>query len=255
MTHDIPSGEAASASRPAPHPAIDEKLVTEHMRLVYHLAHQVQRGYAADADVEELASAGKLGLMEAARNFDPTRGIAFSTFASPRIRGAMMDELRRHDPLPRAVRSRARAAANAREELVRELDREPTSRETAERLGVDLDTYSRWRADAEGAVRLSLDAPLREGDRPSRSPADTLWDDTALAADERINRREEVALLRDAILRLKEQERTVLALYYYEEKKLHEIAVVLDVTESRVSQIRTKALARLRAELAVLRAA
>lgn len=259
MTYSLsmnPVSPAPAAAPSAPAPAgLPEGTLAEHLGLVHHVARQLKRGLAADADLEELVSAGTLGLLEAARGFDPSRGLAFSTFAAPRIRGAILDELRRHDPLPRSVRRRSRDTAAAREAFMREEGRVPADRELAERMGVDLETFSRWRADAEGGVRISIDRPVREGDERSPAPMDVLHDDRVPTVEERLNRQEEAELLREAILGLKEQERVVLSLYYFEEMKLHEIATVLEVTESRVSQIRTKALARLRVELAVLRAA
>ncbi|HEX6038392.1 FliA/WhiG family RNA polymerase sigma factor [Longimicrobium sp.] len=255
MTYSLSASAPAAPARPAPAAGLSESALAEHLGLVHHVARQLKRGLAADADLEELVSAGTLGLMEAARGFDPSRGLAFSTFAAPRIRGAILDELRRHDPLPRSVRRRSRDTSSAREALTRELGRAPSDRELAAHMGVDLETFSRWRADAEGGVRISIDRPVRDGDERSPAPMDVLHDEDAPTVEDRINRQEEAALLRDAILGLKDQERVVLSLYYFEEMKLHEIATVLEVTESRVSQIRTKALARLRVELAVLRAA
>lgn len=255
MTYSLTSASPAPARPALTAVGLSESALAEHLGLVHHVARQLKRGLAADADLEELVSAGTLGLMEAARGFDPSRGLAFSTFAAPRIRGAILDELRRHDPLPRSVRRRSRDTASAREALTRELGRAPSDRELAAHMGVDLETFSRWRADAEGGVRISIDRPVRDGDERSPAPMDVLHDERAPTVEDRINRQEEAALLRDAILGLKDQERVVLSLYYFEEMKLHEIATVLEVTESRVSQIRTKALARLRVELAMLRAA
>lgn len=235
--------------------AAREAHLTEHLGLVHHVARQLKRGLAADADLDELVSAGTIGLIHAADAFDPSRGLAFSTFAAPRIRGAILDELRRHDHLPRSVRRRARDLAGAREELSRELGRDPSDRELAGRMGVELEVLLRWRDDTEGGVQVSIDRPMRDADDRSPAPADILADESSESVEDRITRAEEAEILREAILGLREQERVVLSLYYFEELKMHEIATVLEVTESRVSQIRTKALSRLRQELASLRAA
>ncbi|MBV9772959.1 MAG: FliA/WhiG family RNA polymerase sigma factor [Gemmatimonadetes bacterium] len=235
--------------------AAREAYLTEHLGLVHHVARQLKRGLAADADLEELVSAGTIGLIHAADSFDPSRGLAFSTYAAPRIRGAILDELRRHDHLPRSVRRKARDLNAVREGLTRELGRSPEDRELAGRMGVDLETLWKWRDDTEGGIQVSIDRPLRDADERSPAPADVLPDESSESVEDRINRAEEAEILRDAILRLKEQERVVLSLYYFEELKMHEIATVLEVTESRVSQIRSKALARLRQELSTLRAA
>ena len=240
--------EAAAA------PAYDrDKFLTQHLGLVHHVARQLKPALAADADFDELVSAGTIGLIQAVDSFDASRGLAFSTFAAPRIRGAILDELRRHDPLSRGTRRRTRDLAQAQQALTRNLGRTPTTGELAEFMNVDRDTLWKWQAEVEGAVEVSIDRPLRDGDDRSASPLDMLADESSQSIEDRITLTEETAHLKNALLRLKEQERTVLSLYYFEELKLHEIATVLEVTESRVSQIRSKALARLRAEMAVLR--
>lgn len=232
-----------------------EAYLAGHLGLVHHVARRLKRGLADEADFAEMVSAGTMGLIHATESFDPSRGHAFSTYAAPRIRGAILDELRRQDTATRGVRRKTRDLGAARDVLTRELGRRPTEREVAAHLGIDLQTLWRWSADAESAVSVRLDAPQRDGDERTPPPAYTLADESARPADEWIAQAEEAALLRDAVLRLKEQERVVLSLYYFEELKLREIAEVLEVTESRVSQIRTRALARLREDLAYLRAA
>ncbi|HEY0970389.1 MAG TPA: FliA/WhiG family RNA polymerase sigma factor [Gemmatimonadales bacterium] len=228
-----------------------ERLLTEHLGLVHFVARQVARGISVEADFDELVSAGTIGLMSALENFDAGRGLAFSTFAAPRIRGAILDELRRQDHVPRSVRRKSRDIAGARETLTRVLGRQPEAREVAEHLGVDMDTLWRWQNEVEGAVHVPLDRPTGDGTAPT--PLEMLSGDDEAGVEDAITREQEVDVLRDAIMRLKEQERTVLALYYFEELKLHEIAKVLDLTESRVSQIRSKAISRLRETMAPLR--
>jgi RNA polymerase sigma factor for flagellar operon FliA len=230
-----------------------DALLRENLSLVHHVARQLARGLAADADVDELVSAGTMGLMSALESFDLARGLAFSTFAVPRIRGAILDELRRQDHVPRSVRRKTRSIAAAREALTRTLGRSPDLRELAIALGVDAETLWRWQADVEGAVHVPLDRSAADYDGATATPADVLGNGEELT-DERLTREEEVALLREALLGLKDQERTVLSLYYFEELKAREIAEVLGVSESRISQIRSKALAQLRAVLAPLQA-
>lgn len=232
-----------------------ERLLNEHLGLVHHVARQLSRSLSVEADFDELVSSGTIGLMNALDAFDPARGLAFSTFAAPRIRGAILDELRRQDHVPRSVRRKSRDLASAREELMRSLGREPEDREVAEHLGLDLDTYWRWRSDTEGVIKVSLDRPAREGERRTASPAELLPAQEASSIEDILNLEQEVGVLREAILTLKEQERVVLSLYYYEELKLHEIASILNLTESRVSQIRSKAIAKLRQQMAPLREA
>ncbi len=225
-----------------------DALLRDNLSLVHHVAHKLARRLADDADVDELVSAGTLGLMSAAESFDPGRGLAFSTFAVPRIRGAMLDELRRQDHVPRSVRRKSRNLAQARQALMHTLGRDPSSDEMADALDVDRDTLFRWTADVETAVQLPLDGHSRAAhdERPTR--AELLGSDVELP-DERLAREEQVAALRDAMLALDDQERTVLALYYFESLPSREIGELLGVSESRVSQVRARALSRLRATL------
>jgi RNA polymerase sigma factor FliA len=232
-----------------------EQLINEHLGLVHHVARQLSRSLSVDADFDELVSSGTIGLMNALSSFDPSRGLAFSTFAAPRIRGAILDELRRQDHVPRSVRRKSRDLAGAREALMRTLNREPEDRELADHLGIDMATYWRWQSETESVVKVSLDRPTTEGDRRSSSPVDLLPMDGEHGIDDLLNFEQEVDVLREAILELKDQERLVLSLYYYEELKLHEIATMMELTESRVSQIRSKAISKLRTMMAPLREA
>lgn len=231
-----------------------DALLIENLNLVHHVARQLSRSLAVEADFDELVSAGTIGLMTAVRSFDARRGLAFSTFAVPRIRGSILDELRRQDHVPRSVRRKARDISRARELLMRQLGRMPEDSELALQLGTDVHTLWRWQSEVEGAVHLSLTATAGEDGSTAPTRVELLSNEEE-AADERLSREDEVALLREAILRLNDQERTVLSLYYFEELKSADIADVLGISESRVSQIRSKALGRLRAELAPMRAA
>ena len=226
-------------------------LLTENLSLVHHVARQLERKLSNELDHDELVSAGTLGLMAAMNSFDPDRGLAFSTFAVPRIRGAILDELRRQDHVPRSVRRKTRDIGAARSALAAKLCRQPEDHEVAAALNVDVKTLWKWESDVEGAIRVPIDRPANDRGEQHSSPMDLLGSDPDQAVDEQLGREQEVSMLREAILRLKEQERTVLALYYFEELKLHEIAEILGLTESRVSQIRSKALARLRETLGV----
>lgn len=134
-----------------------DTLLRENLSLVHHVARKLARRLADDADMDELVSAGTLGLMNAAESFDPGRGLAFSTYAVPRIRGAILDELRRQDHVPRSVRRKTRSIAQAHESLMHLLGRHPSSREVASELGVSCETLYRWTSDVETAVHLPLD--------------------------------------------------------------------------------------------------
>jgi RNA polymerase sigma factor for flagellar operon FliA len=229
-------------------------LITEHLGLVHHVARQMSRTLAVKADFDELVSAGTMGLMAALEAFDHSRGLAFSTFAAPRIRGSILDDLRRQDHVPRSVRRKTREIHAARETLMRVLGRAPDDDEVAEHLGIDRATLWKWRNDIESAHQVPLERNPGEREGAAPAPADVLaHEDQKGGVEERLTHEQEVAILKEAILGLKEQERVVLSLYYFEELKLHEIATVLKLTESRVSQIRSKALGRLRGQLAPMR--
>jgi RNA polymerase sigma factor FliA len=221
--------------------------------LVHHVARQLSRSLSIEADFDELVSSGTVGLMNAIPAFDPSRGLAFSTYAAPRIRGAILDELRRQDHVPRSVRRKSRDLTAARKALTTRLGREPEDHELAAHLAIDMKTFWRWQSDAESIVRVSLDRPKQEADRRQPSPVESLADSDEWNIEDIINHEEEVEHLKAAIMELKEQERLVLSLYYFEELKLHQIAAVLELTESRVSQIRSKAISKLRGMLSGLR--
>ncbi|HEY5062426.1 MAG TPA: FliA/WhiG family RNA polymerase sigma factor [Gemmatimonadaceae bacterium] len=229
-----------------------DALLAENLCLVHHVARQLERRLSNELDHDELVSAGTLGLMSAMAGFDPDRGLAFSTFAVPRIRGAILDELRRQDHVPRSVRRKTRDIASARAALAAKLGRVADPNEVAEALGVDVATLWKWESDVQGAIQVPIDRPANDNAGMNHSsPLDLLYTDPEHGADEQLGREEEAAMLRDAIMKLKEQERTVSVLYYFEELKLHEIAEILGLTESRVSQIRSKALARLRETIGI----
>jgi len=235
-------------------PAEREALLTQHLGLVHHVARQLARGLSTAAELDELVSAGSVGLIQAADSFDRSRGLSFSTYAVPRIRGAILDELRKLDHVPRNVRRRTRDLTRAREALAGSLRRAPTAHELSRHLQVPTDMLRNWELDAEGATLWSLDQPMR-AQQSGGTLADSMADDRTVSLDDLLTHEHEVGLLKAAIARLKEQERTVLALNFFEELKLQEIATVLGLSVCRISQIRTAALAKLRVSLRALRAA
>lgn len=237
-------------------PADRDALLAQHVGLVHHVARQLAKGLSTAADLDELVGAGTMGLVQAVDSFDRSRGLSFSTFAVPRIRGAMLDELRRQDHVPRNVRRRTREVGRARQVLSTVLRRAPSEEEVSRCLGVPATMLRRWELDAEGAALTSLDQRVRcDTSGGATTLADTMTDDRVGSPDDRLTHEQEVARLRSAIAALKQQERTVLALNYFEELKLQEIARVLGLSVCRISQIRTAALSKLRVSLRELRAA
>ncbi len=231
-----------------------QALLVSHVGLVHHVARQLSRRLSTEAQLDELVSAGSLGLIQAVDSFDTNRGLAFSTYAVPRIRGAILDELRRLDHVSRGVRRRARGVSQARSALGTTLGREPSEAELAHSMRVPVAVLRQWELELQSATLASLDQPVRS-DHPGATLGDAITDDRAESVEETLTQQQELALVREAIAGLKEQERTVLALSFFEELKLQEIAQVLRLSVCRISQIRTAALGRLRTRLSGLRAA
>ncbi len=230
-----------------------EQLLAKHLPLVHHIARKVLAALPGQAGLGDLVSAGTLGLINAIDSFDEARGLAFSTYAAPRIRGAILDDLRRWDPAPRSVRRKLRQINRARDALTGALEREPDAHETAVALGIDVETLYRWQTSAANAIQVPLDAPIDSSRQRSASPAELLTGAAGEEIEGDVAHEEEVEAMMEALQRLGERDRLVLTLYYFEELKLAEIAQVLNLTESRISQIRGKALRALRGELAGLR--
>ena len=231
--------------------AARDAVLRQHLGLVYHVAKQLTRARANNVELDDLVSAGTLGLIDAFEHFDTSRGLAFSTFAAPRIRGAILDELRRLDRVPRSVRRKTRQIESTSNALASSLGREPGHAELAEGLGIDIETLWRWQTEREATQVVSMDGSQNSGE--DRFNGEWIAG-TGGDIDDAITAGQEAAHLREALLDLPEQERTVLSLYYFEELKLNDIARILSVSESRVSQIRSKATQRLRRHLAALRA-
>jgi RNA polymerase sigma factor for flagellar operon FliA len=224
------------------------QLLDRFLGLVYHAAREMVKHAPRELEIHDLVSAGTVGLVQALEGFEPARGLAFSTYAVPRIRGAILDELRSQDRMPRTVRHRKRGIAEARSRLQQKHGRAPTDRELATLLGIDVATLWRWEQDIEGRTVVPLDEPAGPHGSELRL-SETLADPTAVEPGESLDHDQALGLLRTAFDALPQRERLVLTLYYNEELTLRQIGEVLHITESRVSQIRTRALARLRGEI------
>ena len=230
-----------------------DELLSANLRLVYHVAWQIMRGCPPGVEFEELLSAGTIGLIDAVEKFDPSRGLAFSTLAAPRIRGAILDDLRKRDTVPRSVRRKQREVSKARETLMQKLNRDPSPAETAEELGIDLDKYWKWEQGTEAVHQVSLDQAPESDTEGSWTLECQISQDDEEDLDAQINFSEEVQVLQEELMELDSRDRLVLSLYYFEGLKLREIASALDLTESRISQIRSKALHQLRGRMNRLR--
>jgi RNA polymerase sigma factor for flagellar operon FliA len=222
------------------------QLLDRYLGLVHHCARDMAGRVGHAVEFDDLLGAGTLGLVQALEGFDLSRGLAFSTYAMRRIRGAILDELRSRDWRPRSVRTKGRQMAAVVSALEVRFGRPPVPDEVARAMGIDLDTYFRIKEDVEGGVIVSLAGTVARGGDDALRLEETLADPSGTEAFEEVGRTETFARLKTAIRQLPPRERTVLSLYYYEELNLKQIAEVLHVTESRVSQIRTQALRRLR---------
>ena len=216
-----------------------EILIRDNMALVGHMVREMLFRVPAHVHRDDLASAGYAALVTAARGFDPARGIPFGRFAAMRVRGALLDELRGMDWASRSVRSRARRADVARQELTAELGRTPTPNELAELLGVGVSELATVEDDVQRAAVLSLQGF-------TGGAAEDMVTDTALNPEEMLLHRERIGYLHDAVAVLPERLRFVVEASFLQERPLSDLAAELGVTESRVSQLRTEALALLR---------
>jgi RNA polymerase sigma factor FliA len=222
------------------------QLLDLYLGLVHYGARELVRTCPAGVEVDELVSAGTLGLVQALDGFDPARGLAFSTYAMPRIRGAMLDELRSRDWMPRTVRTRGRQIKQARATLQQKLGRAPGEAEMAGALGVDLETYRRWASESQARILLEMDRPVEVESGGGVRLAETIPDEAGEQPGESLARAESRDALRAAIESLSAKDRLVLSLYYYEGLTLKQIGEVMHVTESRISQIHSRVLERLR---------
>jgi RNA polymerase sigma factor for flagellar operon FliA len=221
-------------------------LVIRHAELVKRIAYHMAGRLPPSVEVSDLIQAGMLGLLEAASNYTADRGASFETYAGIRIRGAMLDALRKLDWAPRSVHRKSRAAAAAVREIEAEFGREARDAEVAERMGVSLDEYHRVLQDSASCRLASLDD---SGNADDDSPITRTADETADPFRDTANEdfRKALAI---AITELPEREKLVMSLYYDDELNLKEIGAVLKVTESRVCQLHGQALVRLKARLA-----
>ena len=221
-----------------------DAMVMRHAELVKRIAYHLAGRLPASVEVSDLIQAGMLGLLEAASNYTADRGASFETYAGIRIRGAMLDALRKLDWAPRSVHRKARAAAQAVRELEAEFGREARDGEIAARMGVSLDEYHKITHDAASCRIASLDDSSGDEDSLLGRVEDTTADPFLDASEDGFRES-----LSQAIKELPERERLVMSLYYDDELNLKEIGAVLKVTESRVCQLHGQALVRLKARL------
>ena len=225
-----------------------QELVEHYARLVRYVAGRMAIGLPHYVDHKDLVSAGLLGLIQAIDNYDFKRGNKFETYAIPRIRGAILDELRTQDWFPRSLRRKARQLEDAYTRLEARFGRTATDEELAKELGVTRHDLAVMMDEVAVATIVSLDADGSDDD-DSSSLGDYLPDTRTPDAETCVSEEEMRALIASSLGELADKEQLVLVLYYYEELTLKEIGEILDVTESRVCQIHTKAILRLRGKI------
>jgi RNA polymerase sigma factor for flagellar operon FliA len=227
-------------------PELREQLLVQYLPLVRRLASRLLGSLPRSVRLDDLVSAGVMGLLTSLDNFDPSLGIKFETFAMNRIRGAMVDSLRELDWVPRSIRQKARRLERTIDQLAQRLGRIPDDLEVAEALQLSAEEYGDMLNEVNIAVLLSLDDSFRSHNGDPATLAELAPDKGRPSSQEQIEETEIRDLLVKRLKCLPEQEKLVIALYYYEELTFKEIGSILGLTESRVSQIHSKAILSLR---------
>lgn len=222
------------------------RLIEQHLPLVKHIVFQVAIHFPRHVDRDDLARAGALGLVEAARRYDESRGVPFDRFAAQRIRGAILDAVRAADWAPRSVRTLARKLEMVEQRLASQLGRLPSSVEMAEALGLTRDELARLQDKLFRSVVLALEHEVNDDTEDDLTLVDVLVDRSSVEPLEELETRELHAYLRDAVDLLPERHRFVVVGYFLENKTSQDLARFLGVTESRISQLRSEALQMLK---------
>jgi RNA polymerase sigma factor for flagellar operon FliA len=231
-------------------PSLKEQIVLAHTRLIQYIVSRIAVRLPAHVDLEDLHNTGVIGLMDAVEKYDPTKDCKFKTYAEFRIRGAILDQLRSLDWVPRSVRQKGRLLEQAYVEAEQKLGRPATDEEIAVMLGMDLDGFHDLVNQTRGVSMVALDdlrGASHESDQPL--PSGNVEDVNAEDPFDTLRSRELTSSLAGGISNLPEKERLVITLYYYEDLNLKEIGSILGITESRVCQIHSKAVTRLRSRL------
>ncbi|MFW5798790.1 MAG: FliA/WhiG family RNA polymerase sigma factor [Planctomycetota bacterium] len=225
---------------------VRNRLMEHYLPMVKYLAERIHSKLPSEVQVEDLYSAGVFGLMDAINNFDLSRGVKFETYCSARIRGAILDELRAMDWVPRLVRSRAHMVEDAYRKLQAKLNRFPSDAELAEFMGLSMKEYYELIRSASAVSMVSLNRDWDDDSKKNLREIDVVEDKAVEDPSCDMHRSD----LKDLITRgLSEKERLILILYYYEEMTMKEIGAALDLSESRVSQMHSSILLRLQEQL------
>lgn len=225
-----------------------EELIRSYLPLVKRVVHRLAGRLPAEVDLKEMLNSGIIGLVDALEKYDPSHETNFSTYAQFRIRGAILDSFRAQDWAPRSLRHKAHKLESAFMRKEQELGRPAEDGEVAAEMGVDLETFQKMLGEVSGVIMLSFEE-LGFGHGEERFMADEWLPNTAQDPLNDVLDGERVEIIARALDRLPEKERLVITLYFYEELNLKEIGEIIGVTESRASQIRSRALIRLKSYL------
>jgi RNA polymerase sigma factor for flagellar operon FliA len=235
-------------------PKIREDFIKQYAPLVKYVAGKVAVGMPSNVEFDDLVGFGVFGLLDAIEKFEPEKNVKFKTYAVTRIRGAIFDELRSIDWVPRSVRQKTREVEEAIGALEAQLGRTATDQEIASSMGMDEEEYLKILIKISGTSILSLSDVWFTGDENDKvSIGDSIESPASLNPDVIVEKDEIRRVIIEAISELPDKEKKILVLYYYEDLTLKEIGQVLEVTESRVSQLHTKAILRLRSKLTNIR--
>jgi RNA polymerase sigma factor for flagellar operon FliA len=228
---------------------IREQLIVDHIPLVRYLVSRMSLKLPQHLDLQDLTSSAMIGLINAADRFDPTRGVLFKTFAEQHIRGTILDELRSYDVLSRSMRDKYKRLERELRVLENQLGRHPTSEEVASSLKISLEEYFELLDDVHALTFISLDDNWEGDDGSPLCLADVLCEAEAKSPQQQVMMMQLAEALGQAIDSLPEKERLAVTLYYNEDFNLKEIGEALGLTESRISQIISQAMVRLRSRL------
>jgi RNA polymerase sigma factor FliA len=257
-TATLPCLESApsawSAYPTGPSSSVEEKDLIEHyLPIVRSVVNRIKLNVPAHVDADDLHSVGVTGLIAAVRKFDPEQGNTFASYAAMRIRGAILDELRRMDWCPRRARARSRKLKTAINDVEQKVGRAATDAEVSSALGLNAKEYAKWVEEAKPVTFIAIDQTPEGEDGAGASLHELLADDSDVTGRDNLEKAELVQLLTQRIAELPEVPRKVLAMYYFENLRLAEIAAVFGLTESRICQIHAQCIAGLRVFLQRMR--
>jgi RNA polymerase sigma factor for flagellar operon FliA len=230
--------------------AVDEKdLIERYLPLVRNVVDRIKLNVPAHVDADDLYSVGITGLIAAVRKFDPEQGSTFASYASMRIRGAILDELRRMDWCPRRARARSRKLKSAINDVEQKVGRAATDEEVCAELGLTQKEYNKWVEEAKPVTFINIDHEVKSDEGGGASLHELLADESDVTGRDTLEKEELLQLLTERIASLPDIPRKILAMYYHENLRLAEIAAVFDLTESRICQIHAQTILTLRAFL------